>query len=112
MNIRKNKEKLQSLIGFINWYRSFLPNLSTKLRNITEKLKNKKIIWSEEDKKLLSNIFEEIKICTTLSFSKINSPYELYIDASYYAIGSILQQNNKIIGIYSMKLNSSQKTTQ
>ncbi len=32
-------KQLQKLIGIINWYRKFIPNLSTKIASLTDKLK-------------------------------------------------------------------------
>lgn len=39
----------------------------------------------------------------------MNKPFHLYADASNYAIGAVLKQENKTIGIFSKKLTKSER---
>lgn len=43
--------EVRKLLGLINWFRPYLPNLSTRIGSINDKLKKirKKIIWTTED---------------------------------------------------------------
>ena len=48
-----------ALIGYINWFRNYIPNLSTLIGKITEKLKkdgSNKITWTEEEENIVENI--------------------------------------------------------
>ncbi len=104
----KSRKDLQSLLGFINWFRPYLCNLSTKLISITDKLKDAKFNWSNEDNLIVNSILAVIKEGVLLSFPNYNYPFELYSDASDVGIGSILKQGDSIIGYYSKKLKGSE----
>ncbi len=105
----KIKKQLQSLLGFINWFRPYVRNLSQRLFSITEKLKDSVIKWTKENNNTIKEIIEEIKKGVLLHFPNYQLPFELYTDASEIAIGSILKQGNYIIGYYSYKLKSSER---
>ncbi|KRH93193.1 putative LTR retrotransposon [Pseudoloma neurophilia] len=57
---------LQSLLGFINWFRPFVPKLSQKLHSINALLQGKRangrtrINWNGEHTHAIKNIFNEI----------------------------------------------------
>ncbi len=64
----KTIKDVQKLVGFINWFRPFLPNLATKLTVITDLLKTngkpKKgfyVKWLAKHQNAVENIFYEIK---------------------------------------------------
>ncbi|KAG0438521.1 Retrovirus-related Pol polyprotein from transposon [Dictyocoela muelleri] len=101
----KTKKHLQHLLGVINWYRPFIPNISIKLHPIYELLKTKdrKIQFSNADKKLIQQVIEEIKQKPLLNHPDINQNFVLKCDASKHGIGSVLLQKAKIIGFYSSK---------
>ncbi|MEG0619454.1 MAG: reverse transcriptase domain-containing protein, partial [Bacilli bacterium] len=103
----KTKRNLQKVLGLINYYRPFVYNISKKLSPIYDKLKGKNtnIKWENSDQEIIENIIKEIKKGILLSYPDVKKPYQLYTDASLYAIGGILKQENNLIGIYSYKLN-------
>ncbi|KRH92528.1 putative LTR retrotransposable element, partial [Pseudoloma neurophilia] len=106
----KNKRELQKLLGFCNWFRKFVPRISDITATLSEKLKKcpKKINWTENDEKIRQKIFEKIEENLTLAHPDYKKPFELHTDASNIGIGGILVQENKLIGIYSKKLNKSE----
>ncbi|KAG0442150.1 Retrovirus-related Pol polyprotein from transposon 17.6 [Dictyocoela muelleri] len=59
----KTKKQLQKILGFMNWFRPFIPNLSILLAELYEKLKTKgnRIQMSEEDYNMIKEIFKKIK---------------------------------------------------
>ncbi|KII70242.1 Transposon Tf2-6 polyprotein [Thelohanellus kitauei] len=92
------------LIGRLNWYRPFVKNLSGKIADITDKLKGSaEFKWTEEDGKVLYDIYEEIKKQTLLNFPDYTKAFTLYTDASLKGIGGILTQEDKLVGIFSYK---------
>ncbi|KRH93399.1 Transposon Tf2-6 polyprotein [Pseudoloma neurophilia] len=107
----KTKRQCQILLGKINWYRPFLKNLSQKLKPFNEKLRGKKrrIIVTDEEMKILSEIYEEIKLGITLYFPDLNTEFYLNTDAAENGVGAILYQQNGIVGYFSKALNDSQK---
>lgn len=102
--IPKTKRRLQSLIGLINWYGPHISDISTKMINITEKLKHKVITWNEQDKLCINKINKEIIESINLYFPNKYDDFDLYTDASEKGIGSTLEQKTNVIGIYLKKL--------
>ncbi|KAG0419508.1 Retrovirus-related Pol polyprotein from transposon 17.6 [Dictyocoela roeselum] len=70
----KSKKQLQRLLGFINWFRSFVPNLSILTAEMYEKLKIKgsKVRWNDNDEILLRKIMNLIKGKNILHHPDIN----------------------------------------
>lgn len=59
---------MQCLIGVVNWYRPFIPELSLRMHNITEASKVKVIKPKQEDYSTIKEITKEIKEKTVLKF--------------------------------------------
>lgn len=108
----KSIKQLQRLLGYLNWYREFIPNLSFLLQSITEKIKkknrNERFTWTQQDQEIIDKIFSKIKEQIILSYPDYTKPFQLNVDASNLAIGAILYQEKQIIGIFSQKLLKSQ----
>lgn len=53
---------VQKIVGTLNWYRIYVPNLSSRIANITELLKNKNnnIRWLKEHNSVMQEITQEI----------------------------------------------------
>ncbi|KAG0420634.1 Retrovirus-related Pol polyprotein from transposon 17.6 [Dictyocoela roeselum] len=107
VNNIKTKKKLERLLGFLNWFRPFVKDISLITAKLYEKLKTEKraITLSPEDHASISRIVDIIKSQPILYFPDFNTPFSLYCDASDLGIGSVLKQNNKIIGYFSKKYN-------
>ncbi|KAG0439342.1 Transposon Tf2-8 polyprotein [Dictyocoela muelleri] len=110
--VPKTIKQLQSLIGFLNWFRSFIPDISSKLHDITELHKTKKssknILWTPNHTNIINKVFNEIKEQNRLYYSDYSKPFYIYADTSDFRIGTILKQDLGIIGIFSKKLSGSQ----
>ncbi|KAG0438123.1 Retrovirus-related Pol polyprotein from transposon 17.6 [Dictyocoela muelleri] len=103
------KKKLQRLLGVLNWYRLYIPNLSVKILDFTDKLKKDiNFKWTSEDTMKFSKIYDEIKQQILLYFPDPNKPFELETDASDRGLGAILKQEHNMVGIYSVKFNQSE----
>ncbi|MGL5709110.1 MAG: reverse transcriptase domain-containing protein [Aeromonas sp.] len=103
--IPKTKKQLMSLIGYINWFRNYIPNLSSIISNITGKLKTSSAIeWTDRDTQTIQDIFNSIKANILLNFPDYKKPFELYCDACENGLGAMLKQGSKIIGLFSRKL--------
>ncbi len=107
INIKSRKE-LQSLLGFINWFRPYIKDLSNKLSLITDKLKLSKFSWSNEDAATIQSIITEIKSGVLLHFPNYEYSFELFTDASDLGLGAVLKQGKFIIGFFSYKLKGSE----
>ncbi|ORD97962.1 YG31B [Hepatospora eriocheir] len=58
----QNVKQLQKFLGFVNWFRDFLPDLSKILIPLTDKLKNnsKSFEWTKKDEIICVKIFDLI----------------------------------------------------
>lgn len=107
--IPRNKKELQRILGYINFFRPFVPQLSETLLPLTEMLKsncfgNKNIIHQT-----VTKIKEIIKSNVKIKFPKPNEEFLLRSDSSGFACGSILSQNHGIVGIFSHKFSDTQQ---
>lgn len=82
----------------------FNHNLPNRLLPITNKIKDAQFTYIDKDKKILDSIIEEIGLGMTISQPDLNKSYILFMDASDHTIGAILQQQEKVIGVFSLKL--------
>ncbi|KRH92766.1 putative LTR retrotransposon, partial [Pseudoloma neurophilia] len=105
----RNRRDLMRTIGFIQWFRLFIKNLSNKLIPLTNKLKKGAFSWSQTDTNVVTQLIEDIKQHTLLTFPEPSQPYDLYCDASDHSIGAVLVQNGKTVGLYSYKLNTTEQ---
>ncbi|KAG0435924.1 Retrovirus-related Pol polyprotein from transposon opus, partial [Dictyocoela muelleri] len=106
----KTRKQLEKLIGFFNWFRPFIVNLSLKLAPLYDKLKkrNEKFELTTRDEERINEIISEIKMQRTLSHPNLKHPFNLKCDASDMGIGAVLTQGNKIVGIFSKKFSKSE----
>lgn len=61
--IPKTKRGIQQIIGYLNWYRPYVPNLSNRMKTITDRLKDNKtmIKWEPKDSMQLKSIYDQIQ---------------------------------------------------
>ncbi|XP_047037979.1 uncharacterized protein K02A2.6-like [Helicoverpa zea] len=93
MPIPENVSQLRALLGFINYYARFIPNLSTILHPLHSLLKKGVTwVWSES----CNAAFEEIKVRLTsdpvLAHYSPALPLVLAVDSSAYGLGAVLAQ--------------------
>lgn len=106
----QTKRELQQLVGVLNWYRKFIPDMSRKLHKITDMLKNKhgKIMLDNEMKRQIIEMRKFIRENHKLSFPDYTRKFTLHCDASDIGLGSVLTQEGNIIGYYSKKFSGSE----
>ena len=93
--IPTTKRKVRSLIGFLNFYRRFIPGFAQKaapITDLTSKSAPNKVVWKQEHQKA----FEELKLAIT-SFPVLRNPdfeklFYLQTDSSDRGIGAVLLQ--------------------
>ena len=97
-----SKRDGQKVLGLIQWFRPYLKDCSYNTLFLTAKLKdNAKNKWIQEDAKQLSEIIQQINARTLFNYPDFNKQFELYYDASQYALGAVLKQCDNLIGYYS-----------
>ncbi len=70
----KTKKDLQSLLGFINWFRPYVKNLSTRLLRITNKLKEKSFTWGDEEINITMRFLMIFKVECYYNFLIMENP--------------------------------------
>lgn len=88
-----NQTEIAKFLGFINYHREFIPQLSRKaepLFSLTKK--GKKFEWNEKCVQAFQQLKEDITSPPVLSLPNDQDPYILDTDASDFAIGAALYQ--------------------
>lgn len=88
-----NVSEVRSLLGIINYYRSWIPRRGTLIRPLTGLIRKDKIFkWTEA----CQSSFEEIKriLCSKpiLQYPDFEKEFHLFTDASNTALGAVLTQ--------------------
>ena len=90
-------KELQSFLGFINFYRTFIPNLAEITRPLYELLqKDKKFEWTPERETTFQNLKKVITSNTVLRTPNDYFPFIVEVDTSGYAVGAALSQRNHL----------------
>lgn len=105
----KNVRQVRSFLGFINYYKQFIPQRSDLLSPLSALTKqNVKFRWSSECQHNLDRVKQILSRQVTLSYPDFNLPFHIYTDASTKQLGSVIEQNGKPLAFYSRKLNDAQ----
>ena len=91
-------KELQNLLGFVNYYRSFVPDFSKKLKPIYTLLKkdqkstnkSKKINWTKEHQNIIEDILSFLQSPEVMAFPDFTKPFILHCDASDQGLGAVL----------------------
>ena len=100
----KSFRELRRVLGFVNWFRPYVPSLSDSTAELTELLKLKKFTWNEKLTHCLENVWNKLENAVVLNIPDQTSPFCLYTDASQKGISGVLLQQNALIRVFSAKL--------
>ena len=86
-----NVKELHSLLGMINYYRKFIPNLATLLKPLTNLLQsNSKWVWSLECVNAFAKVKQSLTSAPILAHYDPDLPIHLATDASSHGIGAVI----------------------
>ena len=89
----RTPKQVRSLLGVINYYRSWLPSRGDLVRPLTRLTrKNVKFEWSEDCESALQEIKRVLSSKPVLRYPDFEKPFTLYCDASQTALGAVLCQ--------------------
>ena len=95
----RNKEELQSFLGFANYYRDFIPFHAAKVQPMQELLrKNQHFYWKEKHQEAFDSLKQALADATALAAPNEEGRFVLDTDASAVAIAGILQQEQQYNG--------------
>jgi len=96
-------KNLQCLLGFLNYFRDFVPSYSDIVEPL-EKIKfSKNILWNEDFENKIQVLLDLISNSPGLVFPN-GDEFQLYTDASERAISAVLKQDKNFIGFASRVL--------
>ena len=109
----RSKKQLMSLMGMINYYRNFVEDFSGKVTPLTNLLSEKvDFQWGEAQEKAFRGIKTDLLHNTILKFPEYGKEFFIFSDASDYAIGGVLCQEEsgrfRPISFRSKKLNGAE----
>ena len=95
---RKTKSELQSFLGSLNLYRSFVKNVASISQPLYTLLKeNTKFEWTEEHTQAVTKLKSILTKPPILKFPNYTKPFYLLTDASNLGIGAVLMQEENDI---------------
>lgn len=106
----KNKKELQIMLGFINYVRNYIPNLSDISTPLRELLKKSVVFqWLDRHDQCLLKIKNMIANAPTLKAFNCNEQITIQTDASKDGLGCCLMQNKRPVSFASCSLTDSEK---
>jgi hypothetical protein len=106
----KTVSEVRSTLGLLNYHRTFIPRFSHIIKPLTQLLKkNVKFVWTEICTKALNRIINILTTELVLTHPNPEKPFEIKVDTSDYATGTILFQRDergkpKLLGFHSKTL--------
>ena len=95
----RNKEELQSFLGFANYYRDFVPFHAAKVQPMQELLKkNQHFSWERRHQEAFDSVKRALSDATTLDAPNEQGRFVLDTDTSKVAIAGILHQEQEYNG--------------
>jgi len=112
--VPKTVKQLQSFLGFVNYYRKFIPNFSEIASSLNKLMKkNTKYIWTNECQVAFETLKKALISPSVLIYPDFNKPFLLTTDASGDALGAVLSQGppggDRPIAYASRSLNSAER---
>ena len=92
--VPKNKQHVQSFLGLINYYRKFIKGCSLIGKPLSELAKNVPFHWGDTQEKAFLLLKEALCSAPVLKTFDPKLPIFVTTDASQYAIGAVLEQED------------------
>ena len=99
----KTVGELHSLLGFLGYFRIYVKDFSRKMKPVYDLLtqsadkdckknKSKKIVWSDELQKIISDVVDYLKSPEVIAYPDFALPFIIHCDASQTGLGAVLYQ--------------------
>ncbi|XP_070203545.1 uncharacterized protein [Littorina saxatilis] len=112
----KTKKELRAFLGLAGYYRKFVPNfagIGTPLTDATKKGHPDKLVWTQEMQSAFQSLKDVLTSKPVMLLPDNDKPFVLRTDASDYAIGAVLMQDNgkglQPVAYASRKLNKAER---
>ncbi|CAI7905126.1 unnamed protein product [Closterium sp. NIES-54] len=109
----KDKSGLRAVLGFLSYYRRFVPNFSKRAAALNGLLREDRAWeWREAQKGALQDLMTAVKTATVLQLPAADQPFTLYTKWSSQGMGGILCQEvkgeEKVVAYASRSCNSAE----
>ena len=91
--VPKNVKELQSFLGFVNFYRQFIPNLAELTLPLTPLTGKRLWEWLDSQQSGFESIVSAVLSDRVLAMPDNSLPYRVETDASDFAISAVLSQD-------------------
>lgn len=93
--VPQSVKEIRSFLGLTGYYRKFIRHYAHKALPLTELTKQDVTWhWSEKEQKAFEELKEALTAAPVLVSPNPELPYEVYTDASFYALGAVLMQDH------------------
>jgi hypothetical protein len=97
--------QIRSFLGFMGYYRRFIPDFSRITKPMTELLKKGvKFVWSEACEKAFHTLRQHLTSAPVLVQPDNSKPFEVFCDASGTGLSCVLVQEGRVIAYASRAL--------
>jgi len=112
--VPKNTLQILSFLGFAGWYRKFIEKYSHIAAPMTDLLKKDvPFVWTVKQQEAFEELKRKLTNAPVLILPSPNFPFEMYTDASDFAIGGVLMQDQgqglKPVAFSSKKLSDAER---
>jgi len=110
----RNQTEVRQIIGLASYYRRFVKGFSARAKPLTRLLENNvPFLWTESEQKALDDLKNALCTAPVLRHWDPQLPAEVHVDASDFALGSVLVQlemkKEHVIAYASRALNPSER---
>ena len=110
----QNKKELQQFLGFVNFYRQFIEGFAKIAKPLTKLTGKEEWSWEKEQRGAFQGLKHQIAKEITLAIPADKGQFRIEVDASDFAMGGILSQQQKDetwrpIAFISKSLNSAER---
>ncbi|CAI7758131.1 unnamed protein product [Closterium sp. NIES-53] len=89
----RDRSRLRALLGFLNYYRKFIPDFSKRVAPLNKLLReDQKWQWEEPQEEALKGLMEAVKSGAVLKLPNGKAPFVLYTDWRSVGMGAVLSQ--------------------